>query len=141
MIYADRVETNWPFRILLPIGTHVPFHCTASGKTYLASLPTVQRRKFLSSLDLQSYTAATLNEITKLQTELEQISKQGFALDLEEFHDDMVAIAVPVYDTQQRFFAAIGIHGPKQRFNREDALARLPLLLDSAKQVTAIIHQ
>ena len=141
MIYADRVETNWPFRILLPIGTHVPFHCTASGKTYLASLPAAQRRKFLSSLDLQSYTTATLNEITKLQTELEQISKQGFALDLEEFHDDMVAIAVPIYDTQQRFFAAIGIHGPKQRFNREGALAILPLLLDSAKQVAAVIHQ
>ena len=41
--FADRVETDWPFRVLLPVGTHVPFHCTASGKTYLASLPAANR--------------------------------------------------------------------------------------------------
>ena len=41
MIYADRVETNWPFRVLLPVGTHVPFHCTASGKPIL---PVFQRQ-------------------------------------------------------------------------------------------------
>ena len=39
MIYLDRVETNWPLRIQLPIGTQVPFHCTASGKLYLSTLP------------------------------------------------------------------------------------------------------
>ena len=38
MIYIDRIETDWPFRVQLPVGTHVPFHCTASGKTFLASL-------------------------------------------------------------------------------------------------------
>ena len=31
MNYIDRVETDWAFRIQLPIGTNVPFHCTASG--------------------------------------------------------------------------------------------------------------
>ena len=38
MNYIDRVETDWAFRIQLPIGTNVPFHCTASGKCFLASL-------------------------------------------------------------------------------------------------------
>ena len=32
MNYLDRVETNWVFRIQLPIGTSIPFYCTASGK-------------------------------------------------------------------------------------------------------------
>lgn len=36
MVYAERVETKWPLRIQLPIGTHVPIHCTASGKLYLS---------------------------------------------------------------------------------------------------------
>ena len=38
MVYLDRVETHWPLRIQLPVGTQVPFHCTASGKLYLSSL-------------------------------------------------------------------------------------------------------
>jgi DNA-binding IclR family transcriptional regulator len=38
MTYLDRVETKWPLRIQLPVGTQVPFYCTASGKLYLSSL-------------------------------------------------------------------------------------------------------
>ena len=53
MIYVDRVETNWPFRIMLPVGTHVPFHCTASGKTFLASLPKLRRKQMIENLDLE----------------------------------------------------------------------------------------
>ena len=48
MFYVDRVETNWLFRVQLPIGTHVPFHCTASGKTFLSSLPPDQRSQVRS---------------------------------------------------------------------------------------------
>jgi len=29
MVYADRVETQWPLRLQLPIGTRVPLHCSA----------------------------------------------------------------------------------------------------------------
>ena len=49
MSYLDRVETDWAFRVQLPIGTHVPFHCTASGKTYLASLPPERRARVVSA--------------------------------------------------------------------------------------------
>ena len=38
MVYIERVQTEWPLRIQLPIGTRVPFHCTASGKMYLSTL-------------------------------------------------------------------------------------------------------
>ena len=47
MSYLYRVETDWALRVQLPIGTHVPFHCTASGKTFMASLPEARRMKFL----------------------------------------------------------------------------------------------
>ena len=136
MIYADRVETNWPFQVLLPVGSHVPFHCTASGKTYLASLLPSKRQNMLSSLNLHPFTDATHTSITTLEKELKKIAKEGFALDMEEFHDGMIAVAVPVLDSRQRYVAALGIHGPKQRFDIEDALARRSLLVESAKIIT-----
>jgi DNA-binding IclR family transcriptional regulator len=136
MIYADRVETNWPFQVLLPVGTHVPFHCTASGKTYLASLPPKKRRVLLDSLDLRAYTEHTHTSTETLEDELQRISKDGFALDLEEFHDGMVAIAVPVLDSRRRYVAALAIHGPKQRFDFDEAMARRGLLAESAKIIS-----
>ena len=136
MFYADRVETDWPFRVLLPVGTHVPFHCTASGKTYLASLPAAKRRNMLAGLDLHQYTETTHTSAATLEQELKQVARDGYALDREEFHEGMVAIAVPVLDSRRRYVAALATHGPKQRFNVEDAMTRRSLLVESAKIIT-----
>ena len=39
MLYLDRVEAQWPLRLTLDVGSHVPLHCTASGKLFLALMP------------------------------------------------------------------------------------------------------
>ena len=44
MVYWDRVETEWPLRLQLPIGSRVPFHATASGKMYLAMMAPATRK-------------------------------------------------------------------------------------------------
>ncbi len=137
MIYVDRVETNWPFRIMLPVGTHVPFHCTASGKTFFASLPKLRRKQMIESLNLEAYTNQTHTTVECLEAELQAISRNGFALDREEFYTGMVAIAVPVIDGAGRYFAALGCHGPVQRFSLVDAEARKSLLLAASVEISA----
>ncbi|MDJ0629993.1 MAG: IclR family transcriptional regulator [Rhodobacter sp.] len=135
MSYVDRVETDWAFRIQLPIGTHVPFHCTASGKCYMASLKPKVRQKFVSSLTLDRSTARTHVEPGKLLEELELIEKRGYSLDQEEFLDGMVAIAVPVADDAGRFLAALAFHGPTQRISISDAIARKGFLQKAANRL------
>ena len=101
MNYIDRVETDWAFRIQLPIGTNVPFHCTASGKCFLASLAPKKRTTMIEAMDLTAHTKRTHVKKETLLSELKQVSKQGYALDQEEFMDGMVAIAVPVKDNRE----------------------------------------
>jgi DNA-binding IclR family transcriptional regulator len=117
MIYRDRVQTNWAFQIHLPVGTHVPFYCTASGKTYLASLTPKNRRTMVESLHLKNLTINTVNSIEPLMQELALVQKQGFALDNEEFYDGMIAIAVPVLDPKGRYHGAVAMHGPTVRLD------------------------
>ena len=105
MTYRDRVETVWAFRIQLPIGTNVPFHCTASGKAYLSSLDRRRRRSLLGSLALEPHTDNTITDPARLDAVLDEIRHQGHAVDDEEFIDDMVAVAVPVTDPDGRFVA------------------------------------
>ena len=135
MNYIDRVETDWAFRIQLPIGTNVPFHCTASGKCFLASLSPKKREAMVEAMDLKAHTKRTHIRQETLLSELKQVSKHGYALDKEEFMDDMVAIAVPVKDTRGRFAAALAFHGPTQRISVENALARKDILTEAAKQL------
>lgn len=135
MRYLDRVETDWPFRIQLPIGSNVPFHCTASGKCFMSSLTPKNRRKFVSTLRLNRWTGATLTEPDALLKELDKIAHQGYSLDNEEFLDGMVAIAVPVTDPAGRFVGALAFHGPTQRISIEDAIERKGILQASASKL------
>jgi len=124
MSYKDRVETNWAFRIQLPVGTHVPFHCTASGKTFLATLPKQERRRLVNVMTLKAMTKNTITDPEELLTELQKVARQGFAIDNEEFMDGMVAAAVPVRDPSGRYIASLAFHGPVQRISINQAIER-----------------
>ena len=132
MNYLDRIETNWAFRIQLPIGSSVPFHCTASGKVFLSSLRKKECRTLVGSMRLDQFTEQTRITPEALMADIKQCQKLGFAIDNEEFMVGMIAIAVPVLDTQGNFVAALATHGPSQRMSVAQAKDRLPSLLKGA---------
>lgn len=133
MNYIDRVEADWPFRIQLPIGSNVPFHCTASGKTFMASMPKGKREQFVAGLKLEKLTDKTHTTAESLLEDLKLCRKRGYAIDSEEFMKDMVAISVPVTDSHGRFVAALAFHGPIQRLSLEDLEGRKQHLLEGAE--------
>lgn len=141
MSYKDRVETDWAFRVQLPVGSHVPFHCTASGKTYLASLKKRDRRKIIEARALSAETPNTITEPARLMEELKVIARRGYALDNEEFIEGMAAIAVPVRDADGRYMASIGVHGPVLRYPAERAEEFAPLLEAAAAEVAAVMME
>jgi len=120
MIYLDRVETEWPLRIQLPIGTSVPFHCTASGKMYLSSLSPIHFEKYLDATDLESRAPKTIVDPVELKAEIARIRANGYSTDDEEFMDGMVAIAVPIHDDQGRLMSTLSVHAPTQRVGLAD---------------------
>ncbi len=136
MSYLDRVETDWPFRIQLPIGSNVPFHCTASGKVFMASMTPRARKSFVTGLKLERLTHKTYTEAEELLDELALIARRGYAIDDEEFLDGMVAIAVPVCDSEGRFVAALAFHGPAQRVPIQEAVSKRGVLLDGARKLS-----
>ena len=141
MSYIDRIETDWAFRVQLPIGTHVPFHCTASGKAFLAGLPKQARMKMVTALQLNKLTPNTIDSREKLLEELRVVSKQGFAIDNEEFMEGMLAIAVPVADKQGRFHAAVAFHGPALRLSVDGLVSKKGVLLRAAQLLTETIFE
>ena len=135
MTYLERVETNWPLRIQLPIGTHVPFHCTASGKVFLASMPLSQRHTMVESLRLDKHTARTIRKRADLMEELAQIARQGYALDQGEFIDGMVAIAVPIGNGEGHYMASLALHGPSQRLSIDSVIGKKGALQKAADKI------
>ncbi len=139
MLYFDRVQTNWPLQINLPVGSHTPAWCTASGKLYLSNLPTSQRKLMLEKLPMQRMTRNTLTDPQELLDELDHVSEQQLAVDNEEFIDGMVAIAVPVKDINGRLIACLFTHAPVIRCSLEDLLGFEPLLRQAAQELEQVI--
>ncbi|MEM8750994.1 MAG: IclR family transcriptional regulator [Pseudomonadota bacterium] len=138
MTYLDRVETDWIFRIELPIGSRVPFYCTASGKCYLASLSNAELERVFKTLRLTARTENTLTTREALVTELNQVREQGYAIDNEELFSGMIALAVPVTDRNGRYFASVAFHGPTQRLNHEKLLEHISTMRESAKKLSSV---
>ncbi|MBL6845493.1 MAG: IclR family transcriptional regulator [Planktomarina sp.] len=139
MTYLERIETDWPFRVQLPVGTHVPFHCTASGKTFMASLLPKARHALVRSLRLQKLTDNTFIDAETLVSELKLVAKQGYAIDNEEFISGMVAIAVPITDDQGRYVASLAFHGPSQRLTVEKVISQKDVLLKGAQTMRDVL--
>lgn len=139
MLYLDRVETSWPLRIQMPVGSRVPLHCSASGKMYLSSLRTDKLDRLLSVLNLEALTARSLTERDALQRELTDIRIRGFATDNEEFMDGMCALAVPIRDDQDRLVCTLSIHAPSQRAPVDVLTTHLDLLKQTAARLEALI--
>ena len=135
MMYLDRVETHWPLRIKLPVGTQVPFHCTASGKMYLSSLRADKLSRMLNWLPLEPKTAQTITAEDELRQELQDTLERRFAADDQEFMDGMSAIAVPISDSEGRLLSTLSIHAPAQRHDLESLTSNYALLRKAADRI------
>lgn len=132
MTYLDRVETHWPLRIQLPVGTKVPFHCTASGKLYLSTLRETALEAVLSARSLEALTPKTLVDPKALRRDLAETRARGYSQDDEEFMSGMTALAVPVNDSFGRLLATLSVHAPGQRHSVEGLLDFLPTMQTAA---------
>lgn len=135
MVYLDRVETRWPLRVQFAVGSHVPFHCSASGKLYLSTLRSSQRHRLVASLNLEKFATNTITDPEQLLVSLERIRREKVGTDNEELVDGMVAIALPIEDKSGKFIATLAVHAPSNRMTFEEALEQEPLLRKATEKL------
>jgi DNA-binding IclR family transcriptional regulator len=136
VIYIDRVESQWPLRIHLQPGSMVPIHCGASGKLFLSYMPAEQRRRVLNSIALVKYTEHTVINIEKIEKELKKIRKQNYGLDIEEFMQGLIGIAVPIFNQNSKICGTVSIHIPTVRHDLSEAIGYIPKLRIAAEKIS-----
>ena len=111
--YLDLAESSASLRVAAGIGTLAPLHCTALGKVLLAfgnePIPS----------ELRTYTPRTITDPETLRMYLEQVRRQGYALDDEEYEYGVRCVAAPIYNVNKELVGAMGISGPVGRMTLE----------------------
>ncbi|MFY0515626.1 IclR family transcriptional regulator [Streptomyces anulatus] len=116
----DSVEARAPLRLTIPVGGREPLLGTAIGHALLAGRPDVCRRL---AADRPAAWEASADVV-------EQVRKDGYALDTGDFHVDISCVAVPVREGD-RVRAAIGVAGPTTRLP-EARLRQIAVLVRKA---------
>jgi len=139
VVYIDRVESDWPLRTHLQPGSRIPIHCGASGMMFLSAMPLAKRRRILLAAPLRKYTPRTIVNPDAIQLRLRKIRAAGVAIEVEEFMQGLIGVAVPVFDQRGRMCATVSMHAPTARFTVEDVLARVPHLQRAAESIADLL--
>ncbi|MGV8843263.1 MAG: IclR family transcriptional regulator [Pseudomonas sp.] len=139
MIYYDRVQTDRPLQVHLPVGSHTPVWCTSSGKLYLSSLPRERRQRIINNLPLRQYARNTLINADALEAALLKTRLDDLGTDNEEFVDGLVACAVPITGRDGRLFACLFTHAPLISKGLDELLTYTPLLREAAIELGQLI--
>lgn len=135
IIYIDRAECDWPLRVQLRPGSHVPVHCTAIGKLMLANLGPDQRQQTLRTIDMRKFTKNTITDPQLLEAQLDQIAAQGYSINNQEDAIGLIAIAVPIRDPNGTIVAGLGVHAPEPRYSISKAISDLPKFQVAAERI------
>ena len=113
-----------------------PVHCTSVGKAIMAFQPAEVIERIIQS-GLKSFTDKTITNARKLQAELAQIRKRGYAVDDGEHQPGLRCIGAPIRDNTQRVIAGISISGPAWKIPMAEVENLSKVVIHHADQISA----
>jgi IclR family KDG regulon transcriptional repressor len=135
VLYVEVVHSEHALTVAARVGRHLPAHCTASGRVFLAFLPPEVVEPILSA-PLTAYTEKTITSPAWFQEELEATRQRGYGLDDEEFEVGIRAISAPIRNVDGNVIAAMSMLGPSNRLTPERILEIAEALVETANAVS-----
>ncbi len=89
-----RAESVEPLKISANPGTTIPLFAGAVGKVFMAGKYPDQVKRLIKEYGLPEYTRNSITDEKAYLSEIEQVRKQGYAIDDEEYIKGIRAVAV-----------------------------------------------
>lgn len=124
---GDRMERVSGVDSMQPLGYRMgtprsfPLYSSSGGKAVLAALPQKELDSYISAMDFEPGTTATVRNAGELRAQIDQFRKEGIATSRNEHTMGVTAMGVAVLAGDHQPIGALTIVVPDVRFN--DALA------------------
>jgi len=125
VVILYKLECSRPAPLYSAVGKGLPAFCSATGRAILAFQPDEVIDRVLQG-NLPAFTPSTLADPEKLRSYLKEIRQAQYALSVDELHEDVVCIAVPVRDYTGEVAASVSVAGPRARI----PASRYPSIID-----------
>lgn len=127
-------EPSFKVKYDAEIGTSVPLYPGASYRAILAYQPEEYVEELIKG-GLQKYTPRTMTDSKMLKKELEKIRIEGYAISEGEYTADVIAVAVPIRDYENKVNCSLTISGPTYRLKNTDINHAVMLLKETALEI------
>ena len=135
----EKADSSVELKISAPIGTRLPFFAGSPAKTFLANLDDDSQRRVITERGLPKFTEKTIDNIDEYLVELQQVRKQGYATDFEEYLQGVNAVSVALLDKSGMFLAAINIVGFSNSFTDDKMHLAAEAAKDCSRQITELV--
>jgi IclR family KDG regulon transcriptional repressor len=139
VIYVDKVEAPTFVRTSTEIGDVAPTHCTASGKAILAWLPESTALQCLGGRRLKAFTGKTITAREALLRHLHDVRAAGYAVDDEEYVEDVRCVAAPIFNHAGAVVGSVGVSGLATRIARARLLQLAAMVRDTASRISGAL--
>ena len=110
VVLAAKVESPSPFDISAPVGHILDTNAGVFGKLFAAETHEDSPGNSTRAVP-PAYTSKSVTDLNEYARELQAVRVHGYALDLEEYLDGVVAIGAPVRDVGGHILGAICLIG------------------------------
>ena len=140
VVYLYKAEPARPLvRTASFVGCRNPMYCTGVGKSILANLPEEEVERVWAESDVQAFTQYTILDLPSLRRELEQVRRQGFAVDDEEHEAGIRCVASPIFNCAGKPVAAVSISAPVSRLDQTVMVQMLPKLMNLTREISQLL--
>jgi len=133
IVYIDRAYSERSgMQVVRAIGGRAPLHLTSVGKLFLSTDDPNQVRAYVTRTGLSGHTRNSITDLTKLESALNQVRKEGNARDDEELELGVSCFAAAILDDTGKLVAGLSLSSPTDRMQAD----WLKALQDTALQIS-----
>ncbi len=120
ILYIYKIEAKvGTIRMVSHVGMVHPMYCSGVGKAIMATLPEEEVKQIWNESVIEKKTEKTITDYARMREVLEEVQKNGYALDDEENEKGVRCIAACLHGYQKEVKYAFSISGPTSRMTRE----------------------
>lgn len=135
VLWIDKSESTKSIKITTKIGSRLPAYTTADGKVVLCYKDKEKLKDYLPK-KIPKYTKNTITNKTVFMKRLEEIKKDGYAIDNEEFVEGLICVAAPIFDHEGKVRFSLSTTGPAFRMNKERVKELIVIIKEAADEIS-----
>ena len=131
-----QIESVESLKVVGQIGSLYEMHCSSPGKVMLANMQEEEFDNVINTYGTTPRTTRGSASIYAIRKELEEVKKNGYAIDDQEYQTGLRCIAAPVHNYLGQVIAALNISGPDSRINNNTMQMVIEFVTDAAREIS-----